>query len=42
MKLDISSNNLNNLPSSVDFGRLINLRLLYLHNNNLSDMKSLN
>ncbi|KAL4429092.1 hypothetical protein ABPG74_022178 [Tetrahymena malaccensis] len=42
MKLDISSNHLQSLPPNVDFSKFANLRLLYLHNNNLSDMESLN
>ncbi|EAS05063.2 hypothetical protein TTHERM_01299690 (macronuclear) [Tetrahymena thermophila SB210] len=42
MKLDISSNHLQLLPPNIDFSKFSNLRLLYLHNNNLSDMESLN
>lgn len=42
IKLDISSNGLESLPSDLDFGRFSNLQLFYLHNNLLRDMASLN
>lgn len=41
LKLDISSNKIQNFPKSVSFKNLRSLKLLYLHNNLIDDAESL-
>lgn len=41
LKLDISSNGLESIPAKMDFSRFVNLKLLYLHNNRLSEFGGL-